>query len=90
MFDTQINVLMNEGRTYEWTNFTRFSLLNHEMLTLRLQKLLEVIHFFICHSSMYITSQYIGCMKILNFKLTWNLLACYWWMSIIHARNHLS
>jgi len=75
---------------YEWTNFAQFSLLNHEMLNLRPQELLEMIQFFICHSSVYITSQYIGCMKILNFKLIWNLLVCYWWTSITYSRNHLS
>jgi len=71
---------------YERTNFAQFSLLNCEMLNLKPQKLLKMNQFFICHSSMYVTSQNIGCMKI----LIWNLLVGYWWMSITYARNHLS
>jgi len=75
---------------YEWTNFAQFLLLNCEMLNLRPQELLKMNQFFICHSSMYVTSEYIGCMKILKLKLIWNLLVGYWWMSITYARNHLS
>ncbi len=48
---------------------TQFSLLNREILNLRPQELLKMNQFFICHSSMYVTSQNIGCMKILNLKL---------------------